>query len=78
MERRPPSLAKRAKNFGKALVKHTADLARRVDIEEYQYRISMCNKCELRVKNVCTHEDCGCYLEEKAWWNSENCPINEW
>ncbi len=80
METRPPSIPKLATNFTKAIAKHVVDGMKKVDIDVYVERLSVCNKneCGMRVKNRCTHESCGCFLDKKAWWASEDCPMDLW
>jgi len=75
---RLPSTLKMAGNLTKAVVKHAVDGFKKVDLEEYQRRLNICNECSLRVKNRCTHESCGCFIDKKAWWASEECPLNQW
>jgi len=77
-ERSMPSLAKMAGNLTKAVVKHVGDGMRKVELQEYQDRLNVCNECSLRVKNRCTHESCGCFIDKKAWWASEECPLGKW
>ena len=69
----PPTI-QMAKNFVKAAAKHIADGMEKVTIEQFKARIDVCNKCEYRLKNRCTHPKCGCFLDIKAWWKSEDCP----
>jgi hypothetical protein len=73
-----PSALRMAGNFVKAAVKHVGDGMRKVELQEYQQRLEICNDCLLRVKNRCTHESCGCFLDKKAWWASEECPLEKW
>ena len=79
---RLPSLAKLAVNATKAVVKHTLDGQRQVELPRYQQRLNICNDClppnGFRVKNRCTHESFGCFLDKKAWWASEECPLGKW
>jgi hypothetical protein len=77
-ERQLPSAGKMAGNLAKAVVKHVGDGLRKVDVKGYQDRLDICNECQLRVKNRCTHESCGCFLDKKAWWASEECPLDKW
>jgi hypothetical protein len=75
-----PSATAMVINFGKAVVKHAQDGFKRVTLQQYQERLTICNKnkCGYRLKNRCTHPACGCFLDKKAWWNSENCPVGDW
>ena len=69
----PPAI-QMAGNLAKALAKHVMDGAKKVTTEQFKARIAVCNTCPLRLKNRCTHPKCGCYLDVKAWWASEDCP----
>jgi len=73
-----PSLPKMAVNLAKAVGKHLANGMKKVDFKEYQRRLDICNGCPLRLKTRCTHESCGCFLDKKAWWDSEECPLGNW
>ena len=77
-EARLPSTLKMAGNFAKAVGKHIGNGLKKVDISEYQRRLNVCNDCELRRRTRCTHEECGCFIDKKAWWDSESCPMNKW
>ena len=73
-----PSTPRLIKNFTKAVVKHAKDGFNKVTVEEYNRRLQICGKCELREENRCSHVKCGCFLKRKAWWASEKCPIGKW
>ena len=77
-----PSTARMAGNIVKAVVKHVGDGMKKVDLPRYQHRLNICNDCVppsgFRVKNRCTHESCGCFIDQKAWWASEECPLSKW
>lgn len=74
-----PSSIKRGKNLVKAVTKHIANSMINVDQEEYTRRLNICNDCDTwRLGKNCTHDDCGCVLTKKAWWESEHCPIGLW
>jgi len=73
-----PSKTRMAKNFVKAVVRHVGDGMKKVDLKTYQHRLDVCNPCHMRLKNRCTHEDCGCFIDKKAWWASEECPLGKW
>lgn len=63
-------------NFTIAIIKHSLNGFRNVDLDTYIKRIDVCNKCEHRNKNICSI--CGCYISKKAWWESEKCPKKKW
>ncbi len=73
-----PSTLKMAGNFAKAIVKHVGDGMKKVDLSTYQRRLDACNECDMRVKTRCTHESCGCFIDKKGWWASEECPLGKW
>lgn len=75
-----PNLLQKAWNFGKAVVRHTADGARQVDDAVYEGRLTVCracSSCDIE-RMVCRDPSCGCYLTVKARWQSENCPLQKW
>lgn len=78
----PPPVLKLAANFTKAVVKHIGDGMKKVSLQIYQHRLNVCNDClppdGFRVKNRCIHESCGCFIDKKAWWASEECPLGKW
>jgi hypothetical protein len=73
-----PSILCRFYNFSKAIIKDIFNNHKRVDFDEYQKRLKICKLCDLRRDDLCTHRKCGCILSEKAWWDSEHCPIWLW
>lgn len=75
-----PGLAQRAINFGKAVVRHAVDRGRQVSDSDYESRLTVCRSCSLcdLEKMVCNHPGCGCFLNIKARWHSEKCPIDKW
>lgn len=73
-----PSILRRLYNFSKAIIKHIFNKCKRVGFDEYQKRLKICKWCNWRCEDMCTHRRCGCVLSEKAWWDSENCPIWLW
>jgi hypothetical protein len=77
-KKRQLNIAKKVKNFTKAIVRHASNNFRRVTQEEYNERMSMCGKCDYRDDKICSHMKCGCYIARKAWWESENCPDGKW
>ena len=71
-----PSTAKQVGNFAKAALKHAKDGFSNVSFEQYLARLDVCKSCDLRLENRCT--ECGCYVDKKAWWQTEDCPKNKW
>ena len=75
-----PSLAQRAMNLGRAIVRHVADKGQTVADDSYEMRLAVCRECELcdTARMVCRHQSCGCFLQIKARWQSEDCPLKKW
>ncbi len=75
-----PGLLRKVWNFGKAVVRHIADGAERVDDETFQARLTICRTCPSCdvERMVCRQPACGCVLEAKASWRSEACPLGKW
>jgi len=73
-----PSVTKMVGNLTRAVVKHVSGGMKKVDLLTYQDRLNMCNECDLRVRTRCTHDSCGCFINQKAWWSSEECPLAKW
>jgi len=66
------SNTKKVINFAGALVKHIANGLRNVSEEEQKRRLEICNSCPLLLNGECSL--CGCPVEEKTKWESEDCP----
>ena len=62
--------------FGAALLKHAATGMFTLTKEDVDERLSKCNMCGERDGNIC--KVCGCYLDAKLWFASEDCPLNLW
>jgi hypothetical protein len=75
-----PSLIKKALNFGAAVVRHVASGLTQVNDDTYQLRLDQCRQCaSLNVERmVCQEANCGCYVERKARWASQSCPLGKW
>lgn len=76
MEKKKPGIFKKATNFVKAVTKHASNDFKKVPIEEYKKRLIECSTCEFHEESKCLK--CGCFLTQKAWWQSEDCPIDKW
>jgi len=79
-----PSPARRVLNFTRAAARRAEALLRRQPVnvaeEERQRRLAVCAACPLLLlpSRRCRHPDCGCWVEEKAGWATEECPENCW
>lgn len=73
---KPPSALRAALTFGRALVKHAADMGRATSEPERIRRIELCVMCPDRFADVCGL--CRCPVEKKASWASEDCPRGNW
>jgi len=67
-----------AKNFGSSVVNHLADGMKKVDDVTFTKRIEICKSCDQYDANQNRCNNCGCFLNIKASWNSEKCPLNKW
>ena len=75
-----PGLLRRAMNFGAAIARHAVDQLRNVDDERFDARLAICRECpSCDVSQlVCREQSCGCFLQTKARWASETCPLRKW
>jgi hypothetical protein len=67
-----------ASRFGKAAFGHAKDGFKKVDDETFNKRMDICRGCEHFNKEATQCNSCGCYLNVKATWNSEKCPLDKW
>lgn len=75
----PPSIGRKAVNFGTAVGRHASHGFKRSPPEVVAERLLICNRpCEKVSKGVCTHQDCGCPVEKKVAWLYEPCPLGKW
>jgi len=72
-----PGIFQKAVNFTKAVVKHAATGFQRVPLNVFHDRMNICNACENKT-NEGTCKLCGCFLNIKNTWASEQCPIKKW
>lgn len=75
-----PGLLQRAWNLGKAVTRHVADGGKQVDDSTFEARLAICRECPScdTARMVCRDPNCGCFLNIKARWQSENCPQLKW
>jgi hypothetical protein len=75
-----PGLIRKAFTFGRAVVRHVVNRGREASEELYQARLAVCKDCEFldQERRVCQDPRCGCFVDRKARWESENCPQGKW
>lgn len=73
-----PSPFLKALKFGKAVLKHIANSFRNVDELTYNNRIKLCEECDKFIEEARKCSECGCYIDTKASWASEECPLKKW
>jgi len=78
-----PSMFNQAVNFTKAVSKHIISGAKKVPDSIYRKRMDICSGCEYlsidksqETRGRCAK--CGCFVDLKASWASEECPIKKW
>lgn len=62
----------------RSVFNHAKDGFKKVDEEIFQKRLDICKTCELFDKDQTRCKKCGCFLNIKASWSSEKCPIDKW
>lgn len=73
-----PTIAQKAVNLVKAVVKHVANGMVNVSDSVKEERMNICKSCPFFNSSNTTCNQCGCYLAEKTKWASEKCPIDKW
>lgn len=75
-----PGLIAKIKHFTKAVVEDVKVGQPRVSQEVYTARMTLCRACGFYndKKGTCGHPDCGCVMQRKAKWASQECPIGKW
>ena len=63
--------------FFKSIVKYIR-FGKRVSINDYVYRLTVCETCKQIDKENWSCKKCGCYLDKKAKMSTENCPDDKW
>ena len=75
-----PSLLKRARSLARAVSLETMAIARRrpnLTPEQVAARLAICGSCDqLRSNRTCAK--CGCFVEAKARFRSQVCPLRKW
>lgn len=79
-EPKQASIFTKAKNFTKAVIKHTYNGLGHTSKEEQDKRLDICKSCPLLVANLPMPEcgKCGCPVEQKVKWPLEECPEGKW
>jgi hypothetical protein len=72
-----PPIAQQLLSFGSAVFRFVRAGLPKVQRDEYDQRIQACLACpRLSSEGRCAH--CGCWVSEKALWQTEECPENRW
>ena len=73
-----PSFLQTAKNAGTSLVNHAMNSFQSVPANVKEERIKICEGCEHYDSESTRCDECGCFINIKAGWASEKCPIDKW
>jgi len=73
-----PSFFQMAKNAGTSMVNHAMNSFQSVPANVKEERISICEGCEHYDSETTRCDECGCFINIKADWASEKCPIDKW
>jgi hypothetical protein len=72
-----PPFASQLLSFGNAVLRFLKSGMLKTDRETYDTRIAACLACpRLSAEGRCAH--CGCWVSEKALWETEECPEQRW
>lgn len=63
-------------SFGKAILKYVKSGAENVDEDLFKERVAICQTCEYFEGRRC--KICGCFVDLKAKWAVQSCPVNNW
>ena len=74
MSEKAPSLFKMLTNFAKASIEYVAAGMPSVSEEEYKERLEQCHSCPNLLEETKQCGLCGCYVENKASWQTAKCP----
>lgn len=66
------------KNFFKSLQLHTMNSFKNVSEETKNARLEICKSCEFFNESLYQCKQCGCFLNIKASWATEKCPLDKW
>lgn len=77
-KKKMPSIIDQAINFGKSVYKHAQAGFPVVSEEVQKERLSICETCYKFEPQSKRCYECGCDLEEKTSWATEECPIGKW
>lgn len=76
-KKKSPSLFKKGVNFVWATLKHAATGFQRAPEDVYKQRLLTCEACDrLSTERECL--ECGCAVDIKASWASQECPLRKW
>ena len=67
-----------AGRLGKATFNHAKDGFKKVSDDVFKERMDICRGCEHFNAESERCNNCGCFLNIKATWNSEKCPLSKW
>ena len=69
---------KRLINFTNSIINHASNNFYQVNLPTFEQRMSICKSCEKFNSTNTTCNECGCFLNIKASWASEKCPLDKW
>ena len=65
-------------NYFKAVAKRVLSGFENVDTPTYYDRVHICSRCPKLDHKTRECTECGCPIETKAAWKTENCPLKKW
>ena len=71
-----PSMLKMIANFTKASFEYISAGMPSVTQDQYIERVNICHNCPHLIEKTKQCGLCGCYIEDKASWQTAKCPDN--
>lgn len=65
-------------SLGRSVNKYIESDSPELSDMDFFTRMNICKDCEKFNKLLTKCNECGCFLQIKARWSTENCPLNKW
>lgn len=73
-----PSLTEQAGTLASASLAHAKNGFKNTTDDMKKNRLEICDNCEFFIRDHKRCGKCGCFVEVKAKWESNHCPVGKW